>query len=106
MAKKFKTLEQFKKDSEIGGSQKKLQDIMKVYAFPQPDAPENTFVKGKHYGFPLQGKKSLPYRSKGYNTDKPFGENRINRLKMNLQLLLKNLKMNQIQLIEKLHLPD
>jgi hypothetical protein len=74
MAKKFKTLEQFKKDTEIGGSQKKLQDIMKVYAFPQPDAPENTFVKGKHYGFPLQGKKSLPYRSKGYNTDKPFGD--------------------------------
>lgn len=74
MAKKIKTLEQYKKDLEISDSQKKLQDIMKVYAFPQPDAPEDTGVKGKHYSFPLQGKKSIPYRAKGYNTDKPFGD--------------------------------
>ena len=74
MAKKIKTLAQFKKESAITDSQKKLQDIMKAYAFPQPDAPEDTGVKGKHYSFPLQGKKSLPYRAKGYNTDKPFGD--------------------------------
>jgi len=74
MAKKIKSLAAYKKDLEISDSRKKMQDIMKSYAFPDPNAPEDTFVKGKHYGFPLQGKKSLPYRSKGYNTDKPFGD--------------------------------
>lgn len=74
MAKKIKTLEQYKKDLEISDSQKKLQDIMKAYAFPQPEGPADTGVKGKHYSFPLQGKKGLPYRAKGYNTDKPFGD--------------------------------
>jgi len=74
MAKKVKSLAAYKKDLEISDSRKKMQDIMKNYAFPDPDAPEDSFVKGKHYGFPLQGKKSLPYRSKGYNTDKPFGD--------------------------------
>lgn len=74
MAKKVKSLAAYKKDLEISDSQKNLQDIMKTYAFPDTNAPEDTFVKGKHYGFPLQGKKSLPYRAKGYNTDKPFGD--------------------------------
>jgi hypothetical protein len=74
MAKKVKTLAQYRNDLAIPETQKKLHDIMKAYSFPQPTAPEDTGVKGKHYGFPLQGKKSLPYRSTGYNTDKPFGD--------------------------------
>lgn len=74
MKKKVKTLDQFRKDLAITETQKKLQDIMKAYSFPQPNSPEDTGVKGKHYSFPLQGKKSLPYRATGYNTDKPFGE--------------------------------
>lgn len=74
MAKQIKSLAQYKKDLEPGNSRKKMHDIMKSYAFPQPDAPEDTGVKGKNYSFPLQGKKSLPYRAKGYNTDKPFGD--------------------------------
>ena len=48
----MKSLAQFLKDNEISDSQKKLQDIMKGYEFPQPEGPENNLTKGNTYGFP------------------------------------------------------
>jgi len=78
MENTMKSLEQYRKDLEISDSQKKLQDIMKSYEFPQPDGPEKNLAKGKTYEFPLQPKdKPLPYMAKGEKASdksKPFGE--------------------------------
>ena len=62
----MKSLAQFLKDNEISDSQKKLQDIMKGYEFPQPEGPENNLTKGNTYGFPEAIKqKPSPYTAKG-----------------------------------------
>jgi hypothetical protein len=74
----MKSLEQYRKDLEISDSQKKLQDIMKSYEFPQPDGPEKNLTKGKTYEFPVQpSSKPVPYKAttqKATDKSKPFGE--------------------------------
>lgn len=74
----MKSLAQYLKDLEISDGQKKLQDIMKAYEFPQPESPEKNLKKGKTYEFPLQPKdKPLPYKAKTQKATektKPFGE--------------------------------
>ena len=74
----MKSLAQFLKDNEISDSQKKLQDIMKGYEFPQPEGPENNLTKGNTYSFPEAIKqKPSPYAAKGEKAgekSKPFGD--------------------------------
>lgn len=74
----MKSLDQYRKDLEISDSQKKLQDIMKSYEFPQPEGPQKNLTKGSTYEFPVAPKdKPLPYSAKGEKAgekSKPFGD--------------------------------
>jgi len=74
----MKSLAQYLKDNEISDSNKKLQDIMKAYEFPQPEGPQKNLTKGKTYEFPVQPEsKPIPYKAttqKATDKSKPFGD--------------------------------